>query len=512
MPNADVLIIGSGIAAFSVAEKVCQEKNVIIITKETRRRNNSNMAQGGIAAAVAPQDHWINHYNDTLTAGCNYNSKEAVSYLVQQGPKEMQRLIREGMTFDKDENELSLGKEGAHGERRILHAGGDATGKNLLHHFIERIKEKVTIVEHEMVLDLIMQDGVCIGVLTRDNNSVITSYYAPHTVLATGGIGAIYSFSSNDGTITGDGLAMAYRAGAAVTDLEFVQFHPTMLYIDGKCCGLVSEAVRGEGAVLRNTQGERFMENIHEQADLAPRDVVSRAIHEQILHGEEVYLDISMIDHFSLRFPTISALCQNNGLSLEKGRIPVVPGAHFHMGGIQTNLDGETTIPGLFAVGEAACNGVHGANRLASNSLLEGIVFGGRLGNYLLRQKGAVLRRINSEKSVRVKPTALPAKEEIQEIMMKYAGIVRTEEGLLYAKRWLESYMTFDGFGTLEYDVLNNEQVTVFNMLTAAWLITVAALERRESIGGHYRSDFPQAGEGLKKNVLSKQHIMLQLA
>ncbi|WP_028402925.1 L-aspartate oxidase [Ectobacillus panaciterrae] len=512
MPNADVLIIGSGIAAFSVAEKLCQEKNVIIITKKTRWHNNSNMAQGGIAAAVASDDHWTNHYNDTLTAGCYYNNKEAVAYLVQQGPSEMQRLVQEGMQFDRDEIGLSLGKEGAHGERRILHAGGDATGKNLLRHFVERIKKQVTIVEHEMVLNLIIQDGTCIGVVTRDNDNVTTAYYAPHTVLATGGIGALYSFSSNDTTITGDGLAMAYRAGADMADLEFVQFHPTMLYINGSCRGLVSEAVRGEGAVLKNTKGERFMEHIHEQGDLAPRDVVAREIHEQILQGEEVYLDISMIDRFSSRFPTISALCKQSGLSLERGRIPVVPGAHFHMGGIRTNLNGETTIRGLYAVGETACNGVHGANRLASNSLLEGIVFGGRLGSYLLQQNMRVPKPIHHTAPVPMKPIVLPGKEEIQQMMMKCAGIVRTEEGLLEAKRWLEQYMPFDGFGTLAHEALTNEQVMVFNMLTASWLITIAALKRRGSIGGHFRSDFPHLEENPRQTVFSKKQLILQMA
>ncbi|MFX3624548.1 MAG: L-aspartate oxidase [Ectobacillus sp.] len=510
MPSADVLIIGSGLAALSIAEKLCYEKNVIIITKGTKRHSNSNLAQGGIAAAVADDDHWVHHYEDTLAAGCYYNNTEAVAYLVQKGPEEMKRLLAEGMTFDYGAAGLSLGMEGAHRKRRILHAGGDATGRNLLGHLLDRIKDKVTIIENETVLDLIIQDGICAGAITRDTQQATRTYFAAHTILATGGIGSLYSFSSNDSTVTGDGLAMVYRAGGKLVDLEFVQFHPTLLYINGACCGLVSEAVRGEGAVLFNTKGERFMEDVHEQKDLAPRDVVARAIHQQIMKGEEVYLDISMIPHFSARFPTISALCWQHGLDIEKGRIPVVPGAHFHMGGIQTNLNGETSIPCLYAVGEAACNGVHGANRLASNSLLEGIVFGRRLADYLQQLKIDKPKRKPLGVSAGV-TCILPAKAEIQNMMMKHVGIVRTEEGLQVAKRWFEQYMACEAFGTLAHEQMNDEQITVFNMLTVAWLVTLAALQRKESLGAHYRSDCQTAGERIEPIILSKQTAALQI-
>jgi L-aspartate oxidase len=512
MPIADVVIIGSGIAALSVAEKLCQTKNVIIITKKNRRNNNSNLAQGGVAVAIADDDHWQKHYTDTLIAGCYHNDEEAVQLLVENGPKEIRRLIQKGMEFDREGNgELSLGQEGAHGERRILHAGGDATGANLLTHFLKRVQDKVTFVEQEMVVDFIVQNGCCFGVITRDAEQATKIYYAAHTVLAAGGIGSLYSFTSNDSTITGDGIAMMYRAGGTLTDLEFVQFHPTMLYVNGRCCGLVSEAVRGEGAILLNSKEERFMERVHEQKDLAPRDVVARAIHEQILQGENVYLDISMISNFSKRFPTISAFCELNGVRIADGRIPVVPGAHFHMGGVKTNLQGETGIQGLYAVGEAACNGVHGANRLASNSLLEGIVFGSKMGEYILSQPTQITTDVVLGESKKLPSIPLPEKEYIQEIMMKYVGIVRSEQHLLYAKQLLEQYMPhMEGFGTLYPDSLTNEQITIVNMLTTAWLITNAALQRKESIGGHYRTDYPARAEGRYRTEISKQAMLLQ--
>ncbi|MGM2630153.1 MULTISPECIES: L-aspartate oxidase [Bacillus cereus group] len=508
MPSADVLIIGSGVAALRVAKEICHEKNVIIITKKTNRNNNTYLAQGGIAAAVATYDNPNDHFEDTLVAGCHYNNEDAVRYLVEEGPKEMNYLIENGMKFDGDETGPHLGKEGAHRKRRILHAGGDATGKNLLEHFIQEVVPHVTVVEQEMVLDFIIENEKCAGVLTRDSEGNLKRYDADYTVLASGGIGGLYAFTSNDKTITGDGLAMVYRAGGELVDLEFVQFHPTMLYAGGRCCGLVSEAVRGEGAVLINGKGQRFMMDIHPDHDLAPRDVVARAIHEQLLSDEKVYLNIESIQNFEERFPTVSALCKKNGVDITKKRIPVVPGAHFHMGGVKTNIDGETSIPNLYAVGEVACNGVHGANRLASNSLLEGLVFGKRIGQHLLTK--ATKDRLNNfaEKEKKfIVLNHLPTKEEIQECMMKYVGIVRTEQSLSYAKRWLSKYGVRNMI--LQHDVLTNEEITLMNMLTVCELIVVSALQREESIGGHYRSDYPHRNSVNKEIVRVKRKLQL---
>ncbi|WP_410983550.1 L-aspartate oxidase [Bacillus cereus] len=507
MPSADVLIIGSGVAALSVAKEICHEKNVMIITKKTRRNNNTHLAQGGIAAAVATYDKANDHYEDTIAAGCDCNNEEAVRYLVEEGPKEIRNLIANGMKFDGDEKGPHLGKEGAHRKRRILHAGGDATGKNLLEHLIQEVAPYVTVVEQEIVLDLIIENDTCKGVLTRDSEGHIHRYYAEHIVLATGGIGGVYAFTSNDETITGDGLAMVYRAGGELVDLEFIQFHPTMLYVGGRCCGLVSEAVRGEGAVLLNEKGQRFMLDVHPQHDLAPRDVVARAIHEQLLAGESVYLDISSIQHFEERFPTVSALCKKNGIDVKQNRIPVVPGAHFHMGGVKTNCDGETSITHLYAVGEVACNGVHGANRLASNSLLEGLVFGRRIGAHILAHP--VQGKENGYERIYEVSTIpqLPTKKEIQEQMMKYVGIVRTETSLLCAKQWFEQYGVHSI--QLKYGAFTNEDITIMNMLTVCQLITEAALQRKESIGGHYRDDYPSRNKVTKEIILANKKLQL---
>ncbi|MBO1579298.1 L-aspartate oxidase [Bacillus sp. XF8] len=505
MPSADVLIIGSGVAALSVAKEICHEKNVMIITKKSKRNNNTHLAQGGIAAAVATYDNANNHYEDTIAAGCGYNNEEAVQYLVEEGPKEIRKLITNGMKFDGSEKGPHLGKEGAHRKRRILHAGGDATGKNLLEHLIKEVTPYVTVVEQEMVLDLIIENETCYGVVTRDSEGNIQRYYAEHTVLATGGIGGVYAFTSNDETITGDGLAIVYRAGGELVDLEFVQFHPTMLYVGGKCCGLVSEAVRGEGAVLLNEKGQHFMLDVHPQHDLAPRDIVARAIHEQLLAGESVYLDISSIQNFEERFPTVSALCKKNGIDVNQNRIPVVPGAHFHMGGVKTNCDGETSIAQLYAVGEVACNGVHGANRLASNSLLEGLVFGRRIGTHILDH--LVQGKINSNEGIHENPVIpqLPTKREIQEYMIKYVGIVRTEKNLLYAQTWFDQYRVQSM--QLQYDALTNEEITIINMLTVCGLIVEAALQRKESIGGHYREDYPSRNKITQEIILANKKL-----
>ncbi|MCP8967305.1 L-aspartate oxidase [Ectobacillus ponti] len=508
MPNADVLIVGSGAAALQAAEKLCHQKNVIIFTKRTRYDGNTNMAQGGIAAALAADDRWEWHYEDTMRAGCYHNDAEAVAYLVRCGPEVLRQLLEEGMAFDQDESGLSLGQEGAHSQRRILHAGGDATGANLLRHMQKRVEGRVRLIEHEMVLEIIVQDGICLGVATRGENGEIRHYYAPHTILAAGGAGGLYEFHSNNSTITGDALALAYRAGCELVDLEFMQFHPTMLYVDGRCAGLVSEAVRGEGAFLQNSSGEQFMKGLHEQQDLAPRDVVARAIHEQMLQGERVFLNIAPVEKFAERFPTITALCRHHGVAVEEALLPVVPGAHFLMGGVRVDLDGETGIQGLYAVGEAACNGVHGANRLASNSLLEGLVFGERVGRHIL-QKPDVQAAPCAPAPQRGSGRPLPAKRDIQQRMSRYAGIVRTEESLLQMKTWLEECLEEEAYGTLPYESMTNEEVTVHNMLTAAWLMTRAALQRKESIGGHCRLDGITVSGPVAPIILTKQSRQL---
>lgn len=493
MRKADVIIIGSGLAALMVAYHLCEHKNVIIFTKSNKETSNSWLAQGGVAAAIHRDDHWLFHYEDTLIAGCEHNDDEAVRILVQEGREALQHFMNLGFSFDADEHgQLLFGREGAHRMKRILHAGGDATGKNMVSFLFEKLSNRVTFIEHDPVMDLIVYDGRCVGVQTKKG-----TYMADATVIATGGVGQLYTFTSNAQTATGDGIAMAYRAGAAVTDMEFVQFHPTMLYVDGKAVGLISEAVRGEGAILVTDDGRRVMDGVHPQKDLAPRDIVSRAIDNEIKNGHRVFLNISMVPHFPSRFPTITSLCERYQIDWRNGLIPVVPGAHFLMGGIVVNVHGETTLPGLYAVGEAACTGVHGANRLASNSLLEALVFSRRVAFRLLQkmERRSVMEK--SEKKESNERISLPTKEQIQQTMTQYVGIVRDYDQLLQAKQWFEQYSIHKLVNMAsEHD---DEKRTIMYMLIIGWLITTSALQRRESRGAHYRSDQPFEREYWKK-------------
>ncbi len=505
MPFADVVIIGSGMAALTAAEQLCEHKNVIIITKSAKERSNSMLAQGGVAAAIAGEDHWKDHSEDTIVAGCFHNNHEAVEILTRDGARYIKDMIHKGMKFDQDDHgSLHLGQEGAHNRRRILHAGGDATGRNLVEFMFTRLKDKVTFIENELALDLIVENGSCIGLFTMNSTGCIQHYFASHVILATGGCGSLYQVSSNDSMIIGDGIAMAYRAGAELCDLEFIQFHPTMLYTENRGNGLVSEAVRGEGAFLVNSSGEKIMQGVHELGDLAPRDIVARAIQRERHEGKDVFLDISMILDFKERFPTITSICQEAGVNIDGGLLPVAPGAHFLMGGVMTDMNGETSIKGLYAIGEVACTGVHGANRLASNSLLEGIVFGHNLANYILQKQSEPSLLSVHHASPRKLNVNLPDKSEIQEMMTKYVGIERSESGLLFAKEWVEQFMAPKEF-SVRYEIRSTEQISRINMLTNAWLIITSALVRTESRGGHFRRDFPFTNEKWQQKKVIRQ-------
>lgn len=507
MPQTDVLIIGSGIAALSAAFQLQFSKKVTILTKSNKFESNSMLAQGGIAAAIDIKDSWQGHFDDTIEAGCHHNDSYAAELLVKQGAEEVLALIRNGFSFDQDsEGNLLLGQEGAHRFSRILHAGGDATGKAVIHFLLSRLNQNVEIIEDEMALDLIISDGICKGVYTRHSTGAIQSHFAQHTVLAAGGCGGLYMHTSNSRAITGDGLAMAFRAGAILTDMEFTQFHPTMLLIDGQCVGLISEAVRGEGAFLQNEDGDAFMEGVHVFGDLAPRDIVARTIFSQMKNGHRVFLNITPVQNFESRFPTISAMCKTNGICLKEGLIPVAPGMHFLMGGIKTDLVGKTSVRHLFAIGEAACTGVHGANRLASNSLLEGLVFGSRLGIHILNSSDFAGNGHDelAGKYLRKPKFSLPSKHEIRWMMTNYAAIERSREGLIHAKCWFEKFLQPISFWSINVNDFTNSEIEKINMMTAGWLIVTSALKRTESRGGHFRADYPDKDnrQWLKKKIL----------
>jgi L-aspartate oxidase len=491
MMTNDVLILGSGIAALQLASFLNKDLNVRIITKGKIRTANSYLAQGGIAAAIGEQDHPVKHVADTLEAGRFHNNRETVEKIITAAPELIKFISEQGAVFDKDQNgKLLLGMEGAHSEKRIVHGGGDATGKNVVEFLISTLTDHVTIEEDVFAYELLLNsEKRCIGVKAKGSDGTIKNYYSRNTIIATGGCGQLFTYTSNAQTVNGDGIAMAYLAGAEVVDMEFIQFHPTLLYLNGETKGLISEAVRGEGAILVTEDGTPIMEGVHPLKDLAPRHVVSQEIYDYLKKGCNIYLDISKIKNFKQRFPTITTICEENGLQLSEGRIPVAPGSHFLMGGIKTDLFGRTSIKGLLAIGEAACTGLHGANRLASNSLLEGLYMGEKLST-LLNKAGreAGVGTVVTRPSIPQKKVVLPDKQDIKSFMMERVGIVRNEVNLKKQKAWLDAFNVNQINDIGSYSL--GEMTKVFMLITAK-LITESALMRTESRGGHYRSDYP---------------------
>ncbi|UOQ94501.1 L-aspartate oxidase [Halobacillus shinanisalinarum] len=491
MRRADVIIVGSGIAALQIAVHLPRHLHVIVLTKSQTKKSNSSLAQGGIAAAIGDWDQPSVHYKDTMEAGRNVNNQMAVHRLTEEGPAIIRELVNVQCQFDRDENgNLQLGKEGAHSHSRIIHGGGDQTGRRIVDCLVGKLGPNVDIYENECVYELhIEDDGRCYGIKSKTSNGASHSLLAPYVILSTGGCGQLYSFTSNAEEVTGDGIALAYWAGARVRDMEFVQFHPTLLFCNGEGKGLVSEAVRGEGARLVDDAGNYLMDGVHPMGDLAPRHIVAQAIFSSIQNGRSVYLDIASISDFEKRFPTAAKLCQRNGVS---GSIPVAPGCHFLMGGIEVDDRGRTNVPGLYAVGEAACTGVHGANRLASNSLLEGLVYGKRLAKHITEQAPApfIDEPPNCHYYEDLSGLNLPTIEEIQCNMMDRAGIVREEKSLLAQLKWIESF-ELEKWVRTDFSQLTKQQWSILAMLQTSWLIINAALKRTESRGGHFRSDFP---------------------
>ena len=509
--TAPYIIIGSGIAGLYAALKLSSSGRVVLITKSSLTESNTHYAQGGIAAAISPNDSPDLHYQDTLMAGAGLCDPEAVRTLVDEGPVRVRELINLGVPFDRIQNGLALTREAAHSRNRILHAEGDATGRAISNTLIQLVRQKpIQIYEQHYATALITQNGHCCGVVTIAEGR-LHLFLGGAIILCTGGLGQIYSKTTNPQVATGDGIALAYRCGAAIRDMEFVQFHPTALYLPPAPPFLISESVRGEGAVLLNSSGHRFMPELHPLAELAPRDIVARAIFTEIQNDNSgcVYLDLSRIQPATIRsrFPNIYETCLKYGLDITCDLIPVAPAAHYMMGGVLTDGLGRTTIPGLFAAGETASTGVHGANRLASNSLLEGLVFAGRIADSLREQTPKIPQtttnlEVHYPRLYTDYTTLKRDYQELHHITDHNLGIVRQESGLKQAIEDLGCPPPPAPF-PLEPAYLELQQ-----MRETALLIAKAAYCRTESRGGHFRSDYPTASDDWRKHIILRGESM----
>ncbi len=509
---ADVLIIGSGIAGIRAALEVPSHLETVIVTKDVMQVSNSAWAQGGIAGVFDPSDSFSNHAKDTIAAGAGLCHADVVEAVVKDAPELIESLIKYGAHFDEIDGRLALTKEGGHSHRRIVHALGDATGREIMRALVQQIRQKqgVQTWERTFTIDLLTHEGRCVGALVWNPQHGKTFVWAKQTIIATGGAGQLYRETTNPEIATGDGHALAFRAGAQLRDMEMIQFHPTVLYIAGGSRHLISEAVRGEGAYLRDSTGYRFMQDYHEQLELAPRDIVSRAITDQMEKTQHpcVYLDLRHLDKdlIGKRFPNIGDVCSKFGLDLVHDQIPVRPGAHYMIGGLTIDMQGRTSLPGLWAAGEVTSSGLHGANRLASNSLLEGLFYGQRAG------RGAADVAMNlpdlfTAWPMKLDPVENSTEEEelnitdlrnsLASLMWRRAGIVRNVQGLMQASGQVEFWDRY---------VCKREFSQVFgwefqNMLLLARTVLASAEARQESRGVHFRSDFPETIEQMAKHV-----------
>ena len=500
-PHAyDLVVVGSGIAGSFAALHAARAGRVLLVTKTEMGESNSVYAQGGIAAAMGDHDSPEEHLRDTVEVGRGLCDEAAVRVLVEEGPERIRELVALGVRFDREDGKLALGREAAHSQARIVHAGGDTTGAEMQRGLHQALRDaSVDQREDHDVTELLVEGGVVRGLLARTHGEVV-EYRAPAVILAAGGGGSLFSHTTNPPTADGSGAALAYAAGAELSDMEFFQFHPTALRKEGAPSFLISEAVRGEGGVLRNSSGERFMLDVHPQAELEPRDVVARAIWAEMARERVdcVHLDLSALpaDRVRSRFPQIYATCLLHGIDITTDLIPVAPAAHYMIGGARTDLWGATSVPGLFACGEVACSGVHGANRLASNSLLESVVFSrraaraavayvregapvgvGRGGGRPVSQSAGVARRRVGLQLPSIAPGAQVSAARLPELMWREAGLVRDRAGLTQALAELG-----DGSASRRHQV--------------AQLICAGALLREESRGAHFRSDMPTPQEG----------------
>lgn len=511
--ETDFVVIGSGIAGLRAAIGLSEGGSVIVLTKDRVSESNTEYAQGGIAVVLSDDDQIELHFQDTLEAGAGLCDKGAVRILVEEGPKYITELINWGTSFDKEGGKLLFTKEAAHSRHRILHAHGDSTGREIVRGLLAHARtiEKIKIIPHAITLDLITNGDQVIGIKYLDiENNRLCNIYAKAIVLATGGAGQLYVHTTNPDVATGDGIGMAYRAGAKIADMEFVQFHPTALNVTGAPNFLLSEAMRGEGGYLINSEGNRFMGKYDEREELAPRDIVSRAIVSEMrqTNSKTVYLDVTHLksSYLKERFPKIFLTCLNYNHDITKDLIPVSPAAHYVMGGVRTDTMGRTSLLGLYSAGEVASTGVHGANRLASNSLLEGLVFGARAAKAVLEDDNKLPIKIEKqplEENLTDYKINQTIRGQVSQLMWEQVGLIRSANGLKIALERL--------------DEIAKEPTNLLtkNYLAVAQTIARAAYFRQESRGGHYREDFPkrsddwqchtidQVKKGLSKAALS---------
>ena len=511
----DILIVGGGLAGLRAAIEIDESQSVVVVTKHEIKESNSNYAQGGIAGVLGPEDRFEDHIDDTLTAGGDLCDREVVEFVIREAPERIMELVDWGTKFDRQEEgdgDFLLGREGGHSAHRIVHALGDSTGREIMRsvvHWTQRFPN-VQLWQQAFTIDLLVQDGVCRGAIIWNPHYGHMILWAKQIILCTGGAGQVYRESTNPAVATGDGHAIAYRAGAELRDMEFMQFHPTVLYIAGSSRTLVTEAMRGEGARLIDVSGHRFMFDYDERGELAPRDVVSKSIVTQMerTRHPNVYLDVSHLDaeFVTKRFPGIAESCSKFGIDITRERIPVRPGAHYMIGGVKVDHEGRTTLPGLWAAGEVTSSGLHGANRLASNSLLEGLVYGAYAG----RGASAAAKEIPDDFR------ALPIINEVAEsgdeeldvddirnslksLMWRDVGVRREQANLLTAAESIEGWMRY----VLPREFQDPRGWELQNLLTVARLMVEAALMREESRGVHQRTDFPDQDDEKWKRHLS---------
>ncbi len=497
----DVLIVGAGIAGIRAALEIPADQSVMVVTKDRLEESNSTYAQGGLAGVRSPEDDFRNHIDDTLVAGAGLCDPAIVKKVIEEAPGQINDLVRFGVNFDQKDGDLALTREGGHSHRRIVHALGDATGAEVMRALIAKAKQSKNVLlrDDTFTLDLLTREGRCVGAVVHRAGVGKTLVWAKQVILASGGCGVVYRETTNPPVATGDGMAAAWRAGAELRDMEFMQFHPTVLYVAGSARSLISEAVRGEGAYLRDVNGERFMPAEDPRAELAPRDVVSRAIFrcmERTQHPN-VYLDLSHLDKAMVhdRFPGMEKVCRSFGLDITADQIPVRPGAHYMVGGLTADAEGKTSIPGLWGAGEVTSTGLHGANRLASNSLIEGLVYGASCA----RGASAAARELPGDfRALALESRREPVEADelldvadltnaLRSLMVRNMGIVRDRKRMREAKRDVAFWCRY----VLPREFTDRKGWELQNLLTVARLMIDAALTREESRGTHFRSDFP---------------------